>query len=87
MWPIFRKQSEHLDVHLIVNGCYFLFFAYQVNANKSYYLYVAAESDDVVSLLKFDGSSIEEVNRIEVGIMPTEIEGPHGITVDHSVDY
>ena len=66
---------------------FFLFFAYQVNAKKSYYLYVAAESDDVVSLLKFDGSSIEEVNRIEVGIMPTEIEGPHGITVDPSGDY
>ena len=66
---------------------FFLFFVYQVNAKKSYYLYVAAESDDVVSLLKFDGSSIEEVNRIEVGIMPTEIEGPHGITVDPSGDY
>ena len=66
---------------------FFLFVTFQVHANKSYFLYVAAESDDVVSLLKFDGSSIEEINRIEVGIMPTEIEGPHGITVDPSGDY
>ncbi len=59
----------------------------QIKADKSYYLYVAAESDDVVSLLKFDGESIKEVERIEVGIMPTEIEGPHGITIDPSGDY
>ena len=70
----------------------FLFFlilsySYQVKADKNYYLYVAAESDDVVSLLKFNGETIEELERIEVGIMPTEIEGPHGITVDPSGDY
>ncbi len=66
----------------------FLFLiSFQIKAEKSYYLYVAAESDDVVSLLKFNGQSIEEIERIEVGIMPTEIEGPHGITVDPSGDY
>jgi len=48
---------------------------------------VASESDDVVSLLKFDGIEIKEIERIEVGIMPTEIEGPHGITVDPSGDF
>ena len=66
---------------------FFLIFSFEMNANKSYYLYVAAESDDEVSLLKFDGKTIEELERIEVGVMPTEIEGPHGITVDPSGDY
>ena len=63
---------------------FFLIFSFEIKANKSYYLYVAAESDDEVSLLKFDGKTIEELERIEVGVMPTEIEGPHGITVDPS---
>jgi len=66
---------------------FFLISSFEIKANKSYYLYVAAESDDEVSLLRFDGKTIEELERIEVGVMPTEIEGPHGITVDPSGDY
>ena len=54
---------------------------------QNYYVYVASESDDTVSLLKFDKNEIEEVDRITVGTFPTEIEGPHGITVDPSGDY
>ena len=54
---------------------------------QNYYLYVASESDDTVSLLKFDGNSIKEIKRINVGFYPTEVEGPHGITVDPSGDF
>ena len=54
---------------------------------QNYYLYVASESDDSVSLLKFDGISIKEIKRINVGFYPTEVEGPHGITIDPSGDY
>ena len=54
---------------------------------QNYYLYVASESDDTVSLLKFDGISIKEIKRINVGFYPTEVEGPHGITIDPSGDY
>ena len=50
--------------------------------SQSYYVYVASESDDTVSLLKFENNEISEVERIIVGTYPTEIEGPHGITVD-----
>lgn len=55
---------------LFINFCY----------SQNYYIYVAAESDDTVSVLKFDGENIEETDRVTVGIMPTENEGPHGIT-------
>ena len=50
--------------------------------SQSYFVYVASESDDTVSLLKFENNEITEVQRITVGTYPTEIEGPHGITVD-----
>ena len=50
--------------------------------SQSYFVYVASESDDTVSLLKFENNEITEVERITVGTYPTEIEGPHGITVD-----
>ena len=62
---------------LFINFCY----------SQSYYVYVAAESDDTVSVLKFDGDNFEETDRVTVGIMPTENEGPHGITIDPSGKY
>ena len=49
--------------------------------SKTYYVYVAAESDDAVFLVKFGPQGGEVVKRIPVGIYPTEIEGPHGIRV------
>ena len=64
-----------------------ILFACNVMYTQNYYVYVASESDDTVSLLKFDKNEIEEVDRITVGTFPTEIEGPHGITVDPSGDY
>ena len=64
----------------------FLFF-YTNAQSQSYYIYVAAESDDTVSLIKFTDNKAEEIERINVGFLPTEIEGPHGITVDPSGKY
>lgn len=48
---------------------------------QQYYVYVAAESEDEVDLVRFDGARAEVVKTIEVGAWPTEIEGPHGLTV------
>ena len=58
-----------------------------ISSGQNYYVYVASESDDTVSLLKFDENEIIEVERIVVGTYPTEIEGPHGITVDPNGKY
>lgn len=65
----------------------FLFSIFNISNAQNYYLYVASESDDTVSLLKFNGKNIEEKERISVGSFPTEIEGPHGITVDPNGKY
>ena len=50
-------------------------------------MYVASESEDTVSLLQFDGENITELDRIKVGFIYTEIEGPHGITIDPNGKY
>ncbi|MAU64108.1 MAG: hypothetical protein CMC38_07200 [Flavobacteriaceae bacterium] len=63
----------------------FFFFGY-IHA-QSYFVYVAAESDDTVSLIRFANNKAEEIERIDVGLLPTEIEGPHGITVDPNGKY
>ena len=47
-----------------------------------YYVYVAAESEDEVSVVRFGPDGTEVTETIVVGLYPTEIDGPHGITVD-----
>ncbi len=53
----------------------------QTSADHDYFVYVAAESDDTVDLVRFGPDGGELVRRIPVGILPNEIEGPHGIQV------
>jgi len=61
----------------------------QEPVGPGYWVYVAAESQDVVALARFDAASRElrVVREIEVGYMPPETEGPHGLTVDPSGEH
>ncbi len=47
--------------------------------DKNYYVYVAAESDDTVHLVRFGPDGGELVRTVTVGAFATETEGPHGI--------
>lgn len=53
----------------------------------SYWIYVAAESDDEVALVRFDASGATVEKTIPVGVWPTEIEGPHGLRVSPDGDH
>ena len=66
---------------LLLAGCW-----RQVLA-QPYYAYVAAESEDEVALISFDGTHARVEKTIEVGSIPTEIEGPHGLTVSRDGRY
>ena len=55
--------------------------AAQTSADANYFAYIAAESDDTVDLVRFGPDGGELVRRIPVGILPNEIEGPHGVRV------
>lgn len=69
-------------------GLMFLISSSVVKA-QTYSFYVAAESEDKVYQISFDSntqtSTIDNVT--QVGMYPTEIEGPHGLGVDPSGDY
>jgi len=54
----------------------------QEGPSGDYYVYVAAESEDQVSLVRFGPRGVEVVENVVVGLYPTEIDGPHGIVVD-----
>ncbi|MHC5065702.1 MAG: YncE family protein, partial [Planctomycetota bacterium] len=46
-----------------------------------YRFYVACESVDEIHRIAFDGSEAVVDRVIQVGYQPTEVEGPHGLTV------
>lgn len=52
------------------------------SGGPSYYVYVAAESEDRVDLIRFDDTGASLVDSVFVGRFPTEIDGPHGLAVD-----
>ncbi len=54
---------------------------------QDYYVYVAAESEDEVAVVKFDGTKAEVHETITIGNFPTEIEGPHGLAVDTNGEF
>lgn len=56
---------------------------------QEYYLYVAAESEDQVHLLHFDAETEKAkiAKTIDVGRYPTEIDGPHGVSVSPDGEY
>lgn len=54
----------------------------------SYWVYVAAESQDEVSLLRYDaGGELVVEKTITAGLLPAEIEAPHGVFVDPDGDH
>ncbi len=51
------------------------------SAHPTYWAYVANESSDIVSLVRFDGREVVEEKAIDVGFHPADLDGAHGITV------
>ncbi len=58
-----------------------------ISVAQNYYVYVTAESEDEVALVKFDGKEAVIEKTIPVGVWPAEIEGPHGINVSPDGKY
>lgn len=46
-----------------------------------YRIYVSSESGDIVSQLEWDGAALRTVKVVPVGVMPSDIDGPHNVTV------
>ena len=66
--------------------CLFLCLS-SIGFSQTYFLYVASESEDEVAVIKFDGFKGVVDKVISVGYQATEIEGPHGLTLDPSGDF
>ena len=54
---------------------------------RNYYVYVCAESDDEVAVVRYGPAGLEVIKTVTVGSYPTETEGPHGVALDPSGQY
>ncbi|MDH3206309.1 MAG: beta-propeller fold lactonase family protein [Gemmatimonadota bacterium] len=59
----------------------------QAHDASRYWVYVANESSDVVSVVRFDGHQAVEETAIPVGYHPTDIDGAHGVSVSPDGEY
>lgn len=48
---------------------------------RDYYLFVASEGNDQISLIRFGPAGLRVERSITTGIMPSSIDGPHGVAV------
>ena len=53
----------------------------QTPPEADYWVYVANESSDIVSRVRFGPEGITEEKKIRVGIMPADLDGAHGLSV------
>jgi DNA-binding beta-propeller fold protein YncE len=50
-------------------------------STQKYLVYVASEAADRITLLSFDGTALRVEREVDTGVMPVEIDGPHGLGV------
>lgn len=84
---IIESSDNRQRITALILFCLLLLSTLLLAGPKDYYIYVASESSDIVSLVKFDGKKATVEKQIEVGVWPVEIEGPHGLTVGPEGDY
>ncbi len=54
---------------------------------QDYLVYVVCESADKVVLLRFGPHGLQEVHETHIGLMPVDINGPHGIAISPDKQY
>ena len=75
------KRMNKIDfIQKLIFTVLFLLLIINPLIGRDYYIYVTAESQDEVHVVKFDGKKVVVIKDIPVGVWPLEIEGPHHIT-------
>ena len=82
------KRMNKIDfIQKLIFIVLFLLLIINPLIGRDYYIYVTAESQDEVHVVKFDGKKVVVIKDIPVGVWPLEIEGPHGLTISPDGKY
>lgn len=75
------KIHLKLALLLVTLICSTTLAAAQRPPEQDYLVYVVSESSDKVSVVRFGPGGARVERRFETGIMPTDVDGPHGVAV------
>src|SRR5262245_13901233 len=71
-----------MSCRLILLSSFLFLFGTSICAQEAaYYVIVASEAADTISTIRFNGSGAVVDHEITTGIMPTDIDGPHGLVI------
>jgi DNA-binding beta-propeller fold protein YncE len=78
-----RRSTPRLIAVAVVCAIVAAVFAFRVIAQPAheYVIYVASEAADKLSVLRFDGTKFRTERALDVGLMPVDIDGPHGLAI------
>jgi DNA-binding beta-propeller fold protein YncE len=76
-----RKSLIVIAVVLLVNLLLVPATAAQQPPDKDYLVYVVCESADKIALIRFGAKGAKIEREIPTGVMPNDIDGPHGVVV------
>src|SRR5438045_8434221 len=71
----------NINLALYVIACLSTPVRAQRTSDQDYLVYVVSESSDKVSLVRFGPAGARVERSFETGLMPTDIDGPHGVAV------
>lgn len=82
-------MKNHKLLSFLFTALLIVFLIPSKSFSQDYYVYVAAESEDEVHLIHFNGKTnkAEIAKTIQVGRYPTETDGPHGINISPDGEY
>jgi len=66
---------------LLLSSFLFLFETNICAQEATYYVIVASEAADTISAIRFNASGAVVDHEVATGIMPTDIDGPHGLAI------
>jgi DNA-binding beta-propeller fold protein YncE len=80
-----KLMSLHAFVRFALLAVFVMLMAFSVAAQRppdqDYLVYVVSESTDKISLVRFGPKGARVERSFDTGIMPTDVDGPHGIAV------
>ena len=79
--PLFRRLLFTLLMPMLCAGAVWAQTVRESNAPQDYLLYVLSEAADKIALVRFGPGGAHVEREIPTGDMPTDIDGPHGISI------
>src|SRR4028118_712652 len=77
------KRLMRIAMAIVAIGCAAPMYAQQAPSApaQDYLVYVVSESADEITVVRFGREGARVERRVETGVLPSDVDGPHGVDV------